>query len=113
MRGSKGYHCPTCKKPLQRKPIQYGLPDPDSDRSDVIPGGCCVDDGSPKFGYECPKCHKAFVVKQGQLLPLNEDETEENDEDSKADDDEEGEDENKKIDDDIQDLEMLDFFENG
>lgn len=53
MKEAKVYGCPACKKPLKRKPIQYGLPDPNADHSDVILGGCCVDEGSPKYGYEC------------------------------------------------------------
>jgi uncharacterized Zn finger protein (UPF0148 family) len=74
------YCCPICKTPLKRG----------------------------RASYECPKCHKAFVVKQGQLLSLGEDEDVEEKEEDVAED--KGADENKKIDDDIVDLEMLDFF---
>jgi len=109
MKEPKEYRCPSCKKSLSRKPIQYGLPDPDADLSDVISGGCCVDEHGPKFGYECPKCHKTYLVKQGQLLPFGEEGDENEEEDDGGED--EGADENKKIDDDMVNLEMLDFFE--
>ncbi|MFH2145390.1 MAG: hypothetical protein ABII75_05090 [Candidatus Omnitrophota bacterium] len=86
--------CPKCGKIMPRKPIMYGLPYPDGNYEDVVLGGCCVEEDSPKFAYECPVCRKAFVLKQRQLLPLDEDEEEPDD-------------------DDIENLEKLDLLEDG
>jgi len=50
-----------------------------------------------KLVYECPDCQKTFELKQGQLIA--------------NDIDDEDNDEIEKIDNDIQTLEMLDFFD--
>ena len=48
----------------------YGMPDPKSDHSNVILGGCCVSDDSPRFGYECPVDREAYFLKDGGLVKL-------------------------------------------
>jgi hypothetical protein len=78
---------------MARKPIAFGLPEPGTDRSGYISGGCCVPEDEPAFGYECEKCKRAFYVKDGELKSLDEDE------------------EMEEIDDDIETLEMLDMLE--
>ena len=55
-----------------------------------------------KFSYECPNCQKSFVIKHGKLFAFSDDE--------ESDIDDEDKDEIEKIDDDIETLEMLDFF---
>ena len=69
----------------------------------------CLDCGQglvkkEKSIYECPDCQKVFVIRQGQLLPFSDDqESKINSKDK--------DDEIEEIDDDIQTLEMLDFFD--
>ena len=70
----------------------------------------CLDCGQglvkkEKSIYECPDCQKAFVIRQEQLLPFSDDqEGETNSKDN---------DEIEEIDNDIETLEMLDFFDDG
>ena len=69
-----------------------------------MPAYMCPDCDVPLIDFLCPKCKQAFALKNGRLFP-REDPADDFDED---DDDED--DAFKQIDDDIQDLEMLDFF---
>jgi hypothetical protein len=46
----------------------YGLPIPGGVYDDVILGGCCVYEDSPKFGYRCPVGGEAYFLKNGQLV---------------------------------------------
>ena len=81
----KELKCPKDDALLISKRIEYGLPSPEMGKDNSIILG----------GYECPSCKKVFIIKDGKLAVL-----------------EEGE-EIEEIDDDIQDLEMLDFLEEG
>lgn len=60
--------CQKHKVALVRKPIMYGLPCSGHDYSDVILGGCCIDDDSPQFGYWCPQGQEVYFLKDGQLI---------------------------------------------
>jgi len=64
----KQFLCPEHNVSLVKKRIIYGLPDPKSDHSNVILGGCCVSDDSPRFGYECPTDQEVYYLKDGGLV---------------------------------------------
>lgn len=98
------YKCPKCDKQMQRKPILWGMPTANGDFSRVIIGGDDLPANAPKYGFECQSCHKAFMLQDGQLVAFFEEEED-------LEDDTEDKDEIAKIDDDIQTLEMLDFFD--
>ena len=100
------YKCPKCGKQMQRKPILWGMPLANEDFSRVIIGGDDPPANAPKYGFECQSCHKAFMIQDGQLVSFFE-------EGKDSEGDTEGKAEIAKIDDDIQTLEMLDFFDDN
>ncbi|MFH1093716.1 MAG: hypothetical protein V1739_06150 [Candidatus Omnitrophota bacterium] len=103
----KEYKCPKDNSVLVKKRIEYGMPSVEMMRDEnIILGGCCVPEPAPKWAYECPKCKSIFFTDKEELIVPNETEVDE-DKDKKAEEDKEIE----EIDDDIQDLETLDFLE--
>jgi len=97
---AKVYKCPKCSKILQKKRIEYGLSSPEmQDDENIILGGCCITDESPKFAYQCFNCEKLFALDKGELIPFEEDEEIAE------------EDEIEKIDNDIETLEILDLLD--
>lgn len=45
--------CPKCGS-KNVKVIMYGLPSPGTSSKNVVSGGCCIDDDSPK--WHCGRC---------------------------------------------------------
>ena len=64
---TKEFLCPDHNSPLKRLPVMYGMPIPGEKYDDVILGGCCVSDDSPKFGYQCPTDRVVFYLRNGVL----------------------------------------------
>ena len=62
MSDKKQYMCPKHNVPLKKMRVMYGMPDPKSDYSNVILGGCCFSDNSPRFGYECPTDREVYYL---------------------------------------------------
>lgn len=76
------YRCSKHNVPLVKKEVLYGYPAPGEDYSNVILGGCCVSDDSPKFGFECPVDARVFFLgKSGELIPDEDQEIDEDPED--------------------------------
>lgn len=73
MGNNKILMCPSHNVRLKKKRVMYGLPIPTMDYSDVILGGCDVDDSKP-YGYECPVDGEVFYLDDdGKLYKENED----------------------------------------
>lgn len=66
------YLCPVHNISLCRMPVMYGMPIIGIKYDDVILGGCCVEDDSPKFGYRCPVGREDFFIRNGELIPIQE-----------------------------------------
>ena len=76
---SQDLKCPKHNVPLVKKAVLYGYPALGGDYSNVILGGCCVSNDSPKHGFECPVGEEVyFLDSNGKLVS---DETEEIEED--------------------------------
>lgn len=62
--------CPKHKATMIKKKIIYGYPAIGENYNDVILGGCCVDDNSPKYGYECSVGKEVYIEKNGRIIKL-------------------------------------------
>jgi hypothetical protein len=73
----ENFRCPEHNVVLKKKPIMYGLPDPNEDYSGVILGGCCIPFNAKKYGYECPVDGEVYYLEDDE--PYFTEDDEEND----------------------------------
>jgi hypothetical protein len=60
--------CPTHDVELIKKRILYGCPIHGKDYRGVILGGCCIDEDSPEYGYQCPVGKEVYYLDPGGNL---------------------------------------------
>jgi len=103
------YKCPKCNGPIKEitpfpSKYPYILME---DIAMISDKACLWGSKGKRYKYQCYECDTVFIVKKGKLVSFCEDE--EYEEESNVDD----KDEIGNIDDDIETLEMLDFFDDG